>query len=172
MDTTTVSTLPRFASTAATSTRRSTFRGLIAGSAVTVAGGLLHGDTAAGREKSKKRKKQQQDQARHLPEMAARRRPGAWTGPRRAAVQGGYGRCLLESTDGNLCAELLFRAKGAPNARPRTAPTAAASWPLAAETAAATARPAMTSFASDVSRKRKTGRSTHSCRYPRIPVLR
>lgn len=59
MDTTTVSTLPRFASTAATSTRRSTFRGLIAGGAVTVAGGLLHGDTAAGREKSKERKKKQ-----------------------------------------------------------------------------------------------------------------
>ena len=88
MDTTTVGTLPRFASTAGTSTRRSTFHGLIAGGAVTVAGGL-HGDTAAGREKSKKRKKKQQDQARHLPEMAARRRPGAWTGSRRAAVQGG-----------------------------------------------------------------------------------
>ena len=107
MDTTTFDTLTRFV-TAAT-TRRFALRGLAAGAATTVAGGtLLHADEAAARKKDKKRKKKKTTTT-ETPENVCKARNWCIDRSQTCGPSLGHGKCLVEATGGNLCAEILFQ---------------------------------------------------------------
>lgn len=114
MDTSTFDFLTRFA--AATATRRSALRGLAAGTAATVtAGSLLPADEAAARKKkkNKKRKKQpaQCEAPQPAPENVCKAKNWCVDRTQTCGPSGGYGKCLVEATGGNLCAEILFQVK-------------------------------------------------------------
>jgi hypothetical protein len=100
-------------------TRREALRGLVAGAAaVTTGGALLAGEeTAVG--KSKRRKKRKNKMKQQRPPTAA---PDSvppvnvcagknWCIDRTQTCGpvGGYGKCLVDASGGNICAELLFQ---------------------------------------------------------------
>ncbi len=107
MDTTTFDTLTHFI-TAAT-TRRSTLRGLVTGAAATVIGsGFLHADETTARHKRKKRKGDTTPPP--PPENACKERNWCVDRSQTCGPTSGHGKCLVEATGGNLCAEILFQA--------------------------------------------------------------
>lgn len=113
MDTTTAH-LPTRSITAAT--RRFALRGVIAG-VVAAAGGARFqaGDTAArrkGKGKSKKKKMKKSTYPAPEPPTVNECAEKNWCVDRSQTCgsSGGYGKCLVEATGGNLCAEILFQA--------------------------------------------------------------
>ncbi len=122
MDITTFDTLTRFVTTATATTRRSTLSGLVAGAAAAAAGSsLFHADEAvAGKKnkhKNKKRKKNKGNKQNEQtppppsPENVCKEKNWCVDRSQTCGPAGGYGRCLVESTGGNLCAEILFQAR-------------------------------------------------------------
>lgn len=111
MDTTASGSLIRLVS--ASTTRRSTLRRLIAGTAVTAAsGGLLRVNDASSRKKKRKSRKKMQTQNDTPPPVTENVCGGKnWCVDRTQTCgpSGGYGKCLVESTGGNICAEILFQ---------------------------------------------------------------
>lgn len=116
MDTTTFDTLTRFVTAAAT--RRSALRGLAAGTAAAVAGSsLLHADEAAARKKRKKKNKKRKKPSQTSPAETTPPPPANvcegknWCVDRSQTCgpSNGYGKCLVDSTGGNICAEILFQ---------------------------------------------------------------
>ena len=117
MDTSTFDFLTRFA--AATATRRSALRGLAAGTAATMTvGSLLPADEAAARKKKKnkktrkrKQKPTQSETPTTPPENVCKAKNWCVDRTQTCGPSGGYGKCLVEATGGNLCAEILFQVK-------------------------------------------------------------
>ena len=110
MDTTTFDTLTHFVTA---STRRSALRGLAAGAAATVASGTLsQANEAAARKKNrhKRRKKPKAATSPPPPENVCKARNWCVDRSQTCGPSGGYGKCLVEATGGNLCAEILFQA--------------------------------------------------------------
>ncbi len=111
MDTSTFDTLTRFVTSAA-ATRRFALRGLAAGAATTMAGGtLLQADEAAARKKGKKRKKKKSKTETAPPENVCKAKNWCIDRSQTCGPSGGYGKCMVEATGGNLCAEILFQAQ-------------------------------------------------------------
>jgi hypothetical protein len=110
MDTSTFDTLTRFVTSAA-ATRRFALRGLAAGAATTMtAGTLLHADKAAARKKNKKRKKKSKGEpAPPPPENVCEAKNWCVDRSQTCGPSGGHGKCLVEATGGNVCAEILFQ---------------------------------------------------------------
>jgi hypothetical protein len=113
MDTTTFDTLTRFVTSTA-ATRRFALRGLAAGVATITGGTLLHADEADARKKKKnKRRKKNKPATETLPpppENVCKARNWCVDRSQTCGPSGGYGKCLVEATGGNLCAEILFQA--------------------------------------------------------------
>jgi hypothetical protein len=117
MDTTKFDTVARLFGSGIT--RREALRGLVASAAALTAGGALLADeeTAAGKAKRKRRKKHKKQRSTPTPETAPM--PPAnvcaaknWCIDRTQTCgpTGGYGKCLVDATGGNICAEILFQA--------------------------------------------------------------
>ena len=110
MDTTTFATLTRLVTAA--STRRSTLRGLVAGTAITGGMTLLPDETSARDKKNKKRKKRNKPRNETTPpppENVCKEKNWCVDRSQTCGPSGGDGKCLVESTGGNLCAEILFQ---------------------------------------------------------------
>lgn len=103
MDSTTFDSLTRFLSTAAT--RRSALRGLTAAAAALTGSAVLRADEAAARRKRKKRK----DDA-PPPENECAEKNWCVDRSQTCGPTNGDGKCLVEATGGNICAEILFQA--------------------------------------------------------------
>jgi hypothetical protein len=111
MDTSTFDTLTRFVTSAA-ATRRFALRGLAAGAATVAGGTLLHADEAAARKKNSKRKKKSKPEtAPPPPENVCKAKNWCVDRTQTCGPSGGYGKCLVEATGGNLCAEILFQVR-------------------------------------------------------------
>src|SRR5690349_3828276 len=96
MDTTRFDSLIRFVS--ASTSRRSTLRGLIAGTAATVTGaGLLQADEVAAGKKNKKRNKRKKDQTPPQPENVCAAKNWCVDRSQTCGPAGGHGKCLVES---------------------------------------------------------------------------
>jgi hypothetical protein len=96
-------------------TRRETLRGLMAGAAAIAAGGVLLADETSAANKSK-RKNKRKKKNRPTPETAPPPPVNVCAGKNwcldRTQTCGpadGYGRCLVDPTGGNICAEILFQ---------------------------------------------------------------
>ena len=106
MDTTTLDALTRLITSA--SSRRTVLRGLAAGMATLSGVGLMRADEATARrmrnQSKKKKHKNNPPQANVCAEMN-------WCVDRTQTCgqTGGNGKCLVEATGGNLCAEILFQ---------------------------------------------------------------
>jgi hypothetical protein len=86
-------------------TRREALRGLFAGAAILSAGGaLLAGEEAAAR-KDKKRRKKNRDRK----ENVCKGRNWCVDRTQTCGPEGGYGKCLVEPSGANICAEILFQ---------------------------------------------------------------
>ena len=98
-------------------TRRDALRGLVAGAAAVTAGSafLVVDETAAGkskRRKSKNKNKKKQPTAQSDPAPAVNVCAGKnWCVDRTQTCgpSGGYGKCLVDGSGANICAELLFQ---------------------------------------------------------------
>jgi hypothetical protein len=109
MDTATFDTLTRFVTTAAT--RRAALHGLAAGAATVTAGSLLHADEAAARGKKKHKKRKNSSHSEETPlENECKAKNWCVDRTQTCGPTTGYGKCLVDATGGNLCAEILFQA--------------------------------------------------------------
>ena len=92
-------------------TRRSALGALVVGAmaATPRVGPLPVSDTSA-RKKKRKKKKKQKDQTPPPPENVCAEKNWCIDRTQTCGAAGGYGKCLVESTGGNLCAEILFQA--------------------------------------------------------------
>ena len=117
MDITTFDTLTRFVTTASASTRRSALSGLVAGAAaVAIGGSLFHADETAARKKHKNKKrkknkgnKQNEQTPPPPPENVCKEKNWCVDRSQTCGPAGGHGKCLVDSTGGNFCAEILFQ---------------------------------------------------------------
>lgn len=119
MDTTTFDSLTRFVTAAAT--RRSALRGLVAGTAATVAAGSLsQADEATARKKRNKKKKKHKTQSETSPPPENVCKAKNWCVDRSQTCgdPNGHGRCLVEATGGNICAEILFQVNSCADCAP------------------------------------------------------
>ena len=122
MDTTTFDTLTRFVTSAAT--RRFALRGLVAGTAATVAGGtLLQADEADARKKKRKKNKKRKKKSKTettppQPENVCEAKNWCVDRSQTCGPTGGYGKCLVDARGGNLCAEILFQANSCADCAP------------------------------------------------------
>lgn len=115
MDTTTFDTLTRLVSTAAAVSRRSTLRGLAAGTAVAAGGFFSAGETDARRKKRKKKNGKTKPgngptQPPSSPDNVCAGKNWCVNRSQTCGPSGGFGKCLVEATGGNICAEILFQA--------------------------------------------------------------
>ena len=94
-------------------TRREALRGLVAGAAAVTAGGALLADEASAASKSKRRnRKKKRPTNENEPTPPVNVCAGKnWCIDRTQTCgpAGGYGRCLVDPTGGNICAEILFQ---------------------------------------------------------------
>lgn len=97
-------------------TRREALRGLVAGAAAVTTGGSLLAveETAAAKRKRRKSKNKKKKQPTQESEPAPPVNVCAgknWCIDRTQTCgpAGGYGKCLVEATGGNICAEILFQ---------------------------------------------------------------
>ena len=94
-------------------TRREALRGLVVGvAAVTAGSDFLVAETAAARSKRRNRKKKKRSTSQSDPAPAVNVCAGKnWCIDRTQTCgpAGGYGKCLVEATGGNICAEILFQ---------------------------------------------------------------
>ena len=95
-------------------TRREALRGLVAGAAAVTAGGALLADeaTAASKSKRKNKKKKKRPNQESEPAPLVNVCAGKnWCLDRTQTCgpAGGYGKCLVDPTGGNICAEILFQ---------------------------------------------------------------
>ncbi|MDQ4039016.1 MAG: hypothetical protein M3313_11890, partial [Actinomycetota bacterium] len=95
-------------------TRRQALRGLVAGAAAVTAGGALLADeaTAASKSKRKNKKKKKRPNQESEPAPPVNVCAGKnWCLDRTQTCgpAGGYGKCLVDPTGGNICAEILFQ---------------------------------------------------------------
>lgn len=111
MDTTTFDTLARVVTTAAS--RRSALHGLAAGAATVTASSLLHADDADARKKRKRKKRKkppmQGEAPPPPPENECQAKNWCVDRSQTCGPSGGYGKCLVEATGDNICAEILFQ---------------------------------------------------------------
>jgi hypothetical protein len=94
--------------------RREALRGLVAGAAAVTAGGALLADgaSAASKSKRKNKKKKKRPTNENEPTPPVNVCAGKnWCIDRTQTCgpAGGYGRCLVDPTGGNICAEILFQ---------------------------------------------------------------
>jgi len=97
-------------------TRRETLRGLVAGAAAATAGGVFLTDEAAAASKSKrknrkknKKKNTNSDSAPTPPVNVCAGKNWCIDRTQTCGPTGGHGKCLVDATGGNICAELLFQ---------------------------------------------------------------
>jgi hypothetical protein len=100
-------------------TRRDALRGLVAGVAAVTSGGVLLADEVGAASKSKRKNKKKNKKKRETPQPdPAPPAPPVnvcagknWCIDRTQTCgpAGGYGKCLVEATGGNICAEILFQ---------------------------------------------------------------
>jgi hypothetical protein len=93
-------------------TRREALRGLVAGAAAVTAGGAFLADEATAASKSKrknKRKKKKQETAPTPPVNVCAGKNWCIDRTQTCGPAGGYGKCLVDATGGNICAEILFQ---------------------------------------------------------------
>lgn len=92
-------------------TRRSASGALVVGAmAATPRFGPLPVSDTSARKKKRKKKKKQKDQTPPPPENVCAEKNWCIDRTQTCGAAGGYGKCLVESTGGNLCAEILFQA--------------------------------------------------------------
>lgn len=94
-------------------TRRSALGALAVGTiaATPGVGPLRLSDTSARKKRKNKKKKRQKDKTPPPPpENVCSEKNWCIDRTQTCAAAGGYGKCLVESTGGNLCAEILFQA--------------------------------------------------------------
>jgi hypothetical protein len=97
--------------------RRDALRGLMAGAAAITAGGaLLADETAAASKPKRKNRKKNKKKNRPTPETDPTPPVNVCAGKnwcvdrtQTCGPQGGYGKCLVDATGGNICAEILFQ---------------------------------------------------------------
>ena len=99
----------------ASASRRVALLGLLAGSAVGASGGSVFQtrDAAARKKKRKSKKKRKmdtQDQPPPIQQNVCEAKNWCVDRTQTCGPAGGSGKCLVESTGGNLCAEILFQA--------------------------------------------------------------
>lgn len=116
MDTTKFDAVARFFGSGMS--RRVALRGLMAGVAAVSAGGPLLADEAAAAGKSKRRKSKKKNKKKNRPTPETAPPPPVnvcagknWCIDRTQTCgpAGGYGKCLVDATGGNICAEILFQ---------------------------------------------------------------
>ena len=99
-------------------TRREALRGLMAGAAAVTAGGALLAveETAAAKNKRRKSRNKNKKKNRPAPQSDPTPEVNVCAGKnwcidrtQTCGPAGGYGKCLVDATGGNICAELLFQ---------------------------------------------------------------
>ena len=99
-------------------TRREALRGLVAGAAALTAGGAFLADeaTAASKSKRKNKNKKRNKKQNASPDTAPSPPVNVCAGKnwcldrtQTCGPAAGYGRCLVDPTGGNICAEILFQ---------------------------------------------------------------
>ena len=110
MNTSTFDSLIRTITTGVT--RRSALSTLVVGAIAATPGGPLPASDTSARKKKKKKNKKQKDQTPPPPPPENVCAAKNWCVDRNqtCGAAGGHGKCLVESTGGNLCAEILFQA--------------------------------------------------------------
>jgi hypothetical protein len=129
MDTTTFDTFTRFVTTATAKTRRSALGGLVALGAAAAGGDLFHADNVAARKKKKKNRKRKKKKGKNTaeekttppspaPENVCKGKNWCVDRAQTCGPAGGYGKCLVEATGDNICAEILFQTNSCADCAP------------------------------------------------------
>ena len=97
-------------------TRRDALRGLVAGATAVTAGGAFLASEAAAASKSKrknrkknKKEKASSDTAPTPPANVCAGKNWCIDRTQTCGPEGGYGKCLVDASGGNICAEILFQ---------------------------------------------------------------